>query len=53
MKDNQLSVNLYSVKKKKIDGETVRNFVLGAQKSLQMVIATMKLQDACSLEEKL
>lgn len=52
MKDNQLSVNLYSVKKK-IDGETVRNFVLGAQKSLQMVIATMKLQDACSLEEKL
>ena len=36
-----------------IDGETVRDFILGAQKSLQMVIATMKLQDACSLEEKL
>ena len=25
----------------------------GAQKSLQMVIAAMKLKDACSLEEKL
>ena len=39
-----------------IDGETVetvRNFILGAQKSLQMVTAAMKLKDACSLEEKL
>ena len=26
---------------------------LGAQKSLQMVTAAMKLKDACSLEEKL
>ena len=39
-----------------IDGETVetvRNFILGAPKSLQMVTAAMKLKDACSLEEKL
>ena len=33
--------------------ETVRDFILGAPKSLQMVTAAMKLQDACSLEEKL
>ena len=32
--------------------ETVSDFVLGAPKSLQMVIAAMKLKDACSLEEK-
>ena len=39
-----------------IDGETmetVRDFILGGSKSLQMVIAAMKLKDACSLEEKL
>ena len=37
-----------------IDGETMetmRDFILGAPKSLQMVIAAMKLEDACSLEE--
>ena len=32
--------------------ETVADFILRAQKSLQMVIAAMKLKDACSLEEK-
>ena len=40
-----------------INGETmerVTDFILGgAQKSLQMVTAAMKLKDACSLEEKL
>ena len=39
-----------------IDGETVEtvsDFILGASKSLQMVIAAMKLKDTCSLEEKL
>ena len=39
-----------------IDGETVktvRDFIWGAPKSLQMVTAAMKLKDACSLEEKL
>ena len=37
-----------------IDGETVRDFIFwGAPKSLQMVTATLKLKDACSLEEKL
>ena len=38
-----------------IDGETVEtitDFIWGAQKSLQMVTADMKLKDACSLEEK-
>ena len=39
-----------------IDGvtvETVTNFIFGALKSLQIVIAAMKLKDACSLGEKL
>ena len=39
-----------------IDGEaveTVSDFILGAPKALQMVIAAMKLKDAYSLEEKL
>ena len=43
-----------------IDGETmetVRDFILffggGAPKSLQIMTATMKLKDSCSLEEKL
>ena len=39
-----------------IDGETVEtvtDFILGAPKSLQMVIAAMKLKDSCSLEGKL
>ena len=38
------------------DGETVKtvtDFILGAPKSLQMVIAAMKLKDAHSLEGKL
>ena len=33
--------------------ETVSDFILGAPKSLQMLIAAMKLKDAYSLEEKL
>ena len=33
--------------------ETVKDFILGAPKSLQMVTAAMKLKDACFLEEKL
>ena len=33
--------------------ETVTDFFLGASKSLQMVTTTMKLKDACSLDEKL
>ena len=39
-----------------IDGETmetVRGFSFLGSKSLQMVTATMKLKDTCSLEEKL
>ena len=42
---------------REIDGETVETvsdfMFLGAPKSLQMVIAAMKLKDAYSLEEKL
>ena len=39
-----------------IDGETVEtvsDFILGGSKSLQMVIAAMKLKDTYSLERKL
>ena len=39
-----------------IDGETmetVTDFIFWTSKSLQMVIAAMKLKDAFSLEEKL
>ena len=40
----------------KIDGETVEtlsDFMFWAPKTLQMVIAAMKLKDSCSLEEEL
>ena len=36
-----------------IDGETVSDFIFWAPKSLQMVIAAMKLKDTYSLEGKL
>ena len=39
-----------------IDGETMEtltDFIFLAAKSLQMVMAAMKLKDSCSLEEKL
>ena len=39
-----------------IDGEAVKrvtDFIWGVPKSLQMVTATMKFKDDCSLEEKL
>ena len=35
------------------NGNSGRLYLRGAPKSLQMVIAAMKLKDACSLEEKL
>ena len=35
-----------------VDGETVRDFVFWAPKSVQMVITAMKLKDAYSLEGK-
>jgi len=34
-------------------GNNERIYFLGFQKPLQMVTATMKLRDACSLEEKI
>ena len=45
-----------SITSRQIDGETVETvtvFVFWAPKSLQMVTAAMKLNDACSLKEKL
>ena len=36
-----------------IDGETMKDFIFWAPKSLQMVTAAMKLKDAYSLEGKL
>ena len=36
-----------------IDGETVRDIIFWAPKSLQMVTAAMKFKDAYSLEGKL
>ena len=36
-----------------IDGETVDDFIFWTSKSLQMVIAAMKLKEAYSLEGKL
>ena len=39
-----------------IDGETVetvRDFIMGGSKTLQMVTVAVKLKDACSLEERL
>ena len=33
--------------------ETVKDFILGAPKSLKMVAVAIKLKDSCSLEEKL
>ena len=39
-----------------IDGETmetVRSFILGAPKSLQILTAAMKLKDACALKQNL
>ena len=36
-----------------IDGETVADFILRAPKSLQMVIAAMKLKDTYSFKGKL
>ena len=33
--------------------ETVKDFILGAAKSLHIVTAVMKFKDTCSLEEKL
>ena len=40
----------------KIDGKTMKtvtDFIFLGSKSLQIVTAAMKLEDACSLEEKL
>ena len=38
---------------REIDGKTVSDFIFWSPKSLQMVIAAMKLKDAYSLERKL
>ena len=44
------------ISSREIDGETVEtvsDFIYWAPKSLQMMIAAMKLKDTCSLEGKL
>ena len=44
------------ISSREIDGETVEtvsDFILGGSRSLQMVIAAMKLKDPYSLERKL
>ena len=51
-----MKILIVSIASWEIDGETVEivsNFILGAPKSLQMVIAAMKLKDTYSLEGKL
>ena len=45
------SITLWQTEVKKV--EAVQALFSWAPKSLQMVTATMKLKDACSLEEKL
>ena len=61
MKKTGLKLNIQKIKimasgpitSWQIDGETVKtvaDFILGAQKSLQMVITAMKLKDTYSLE---
>ena len=47
---------LGSITSRKIDGETmetVTDFILLGSKIMQIMIAAVKLKDACSLEEKL
>ena len=46
-------IGSYPITSWQIDGETVADFIFLGPKSLQMVIAAMKLKDAYSLEEKL
>ena len=48
-----LKLNNQKTKIMASSGNSVRLLFLGAPKSLQMVIAAMKLKDAYSLEEKL
>ena len=52
----KIMASLHPITSWQIDGETVKtvtDFIFWAPKSLQMVIAAMKLKDAYSLEEKL
>ena len=47
---------LGSITSRKIDGETmetVTDFIFLGSKIMQIMIAAVKLKDACSLEEKL
>ena len=53
---NALKLNIQKLRSWQIDGETmetVTDFIFWAPKSLQMVIAAMKLKDTYSLGEKL
>ena len=44
-------ITLWQIDKETVD--TMADFIIWAAKSLQMVIAAMKLKDACSLGKKL
>ena len=52
MKSNQ-AIKLTKNKLKLKTMETVTDFIFGAPKSLQLVTTTMKVKDACFLEEKI
>ena len=52
----KLNIQKTKITSWQIDGETVEtvtDFIFLGSKSLQMITATMKLKDSCSLEEKL
>ena len=56
VQDFELYLDRISLHLREIDGETVETvsaFIFWAPKSLQMVIATMKLKDTYSLKGKL
>ena len=46
-----IPITLWNIDRETV--ELVRDFIWGAPKSLQMVIAVTKLKNTCSLEEKL
>ena len=50
LEDNLLCITSWEIDRETV--ETVSDFIFGAPKSLQMVIAAMKLKDCYSLEEK-
>ena len=52
-KDHGIQSHHFMANRRRNNGNSERFYISGLQKSLQMMTATMKLKDACSLEEKL